>query len=116
MLPRVHRLRHLARRGLAAGPIALVVTAGCGESTDVSGGVADANKDLAQQGATLQCPKEIDGGSGSEFECTLKSTRTGKSAKVKLKVTGKDADTIELADQVKFSESLQKVTEAGSGR
>ena len=116
MLPLAHRLQDGARRGLAAGPVVLVLAAGCGESTDVSGGVAEANKDLAQQGARLQCPKEIDGGSGTEFDCTLRSTRSGKSEKVKLKVTGKDADTVELADQAKFSDALRKVTGGASVR
>jgi hypothetical protein len=68
---------------------AAVIAAGCGgETTDVSGGVADLNKTLKDENraAELDCPKEVDGGKGTEFECTLKATEGDASEKVKLEV------------------------------
>lgn len=75
------------RRSFAALPVAAVVLAGCGgERSNVSGGVDQVNTALAARGAKLECPKEVDGGAGATFECTLKGTRTGKSAKIKMKI------------------------------
>jgi hypothetical protein len=98
---------------MALSLILAAVAAGCGgETTDVSGGVTDLNKQLTDQGlaAELDCPKEIDGGEGTEFECTLKGTDSGTEEKVDLKVQ-KEGDklVVNVADQAKFDASLQKV-------
>jgi hypothetical protein len=77
---------------LRGGALALVLAAaalvaGCGgETTDVSQGVASINKDLQAQHVRLACPKEIDGGAGATFTCTLTNTRTGKSTRMRLRV------------------------------
>jgi hypothetical protein len=77
----------IPRAGLAALLLALPLGAGCGgEETDVSGGVAEANRQLGQQGVRLDCPKKVDGGEGTEFDCTMRGIQTGKSTKIKLKV------------------------------
>ena len=75
-------------RRLAAVPVLLAAfAAGCGgEKSDVSGGVNAINQELAQQGARLDCPKEVDGGEGATFDCTLRGTRTNKSAPIKMKI------------------------------
>jgi N-methylhydantoinase B/oxoprolinase/acetone carboxylase alpha subunit len=68
-------------------PVAAILIAGCGgERSNVSGGVDQVNTELAKQGAKLDCPKEVDGGEGAKFDCTLKGTQTGKSTKVKMKI------------------------------
>lgn len=74
---------------LALACATALIAVGCGEDrTDVSGGVADLNNTLKNEGraAELDCPKEVDGGEGTEFECTLKATEGNASEKVKLEV------------------------------
>lgn len=74
-------------RSFAVFPVAAVLIAGCGGSrSNVSGGVGQVNTELAKQGAQLDCPKEVDGGEGATFDCTLKGTQTGKSTKIKMKI------------------------------
>jgi hypothetical protein len=87
----------------------LVFAAGCGDKTDVSAGVADFNKQLATDGLMLDCPKEIEGGEGTTFDCTLKG-KNGKSAPVKLKVTKENGDlVVDVADQAAFDQVRQEV-------
>ena len=101
------------RLAVLAASGALVLIAGCGDKTDVSAGVDDFNKELATDGLTLDCPKEIDGGEGTVFECTLRGTKNGKSAPVKLKVTKENGDlVVDVADQAAFDQVRQEV--AGS--
>ena len=74
---------------LALLSITAVVVAGCGgKETDVSGGIDSYNERLTQQGipAKLECPKEVDGGEGTKFECTLKANQGGKEEKVQMEV------------------------------
>ena len=60
---------------LAVSVVAGALIAGCGgEESDLSGAIADSNKNLAQNGVTLDCPKTVDGGDGTKVKCTL----TGK--------------------------------------
>jgi hypothetical protein len=94
---------------LSVAGLALVFAVGCGGSTtDVSAGTADFNKELAQEGSKLDCPKQVDGGEGTEFECTL--TGKGGSEKVKLKVVKQDGDlAVDTADQAAFDTARQKV-------
>lgn len=99
-----------ARITLAAGVAAAVLAAGCGSNTDVSKGVEDYNKDLAGDGLALDCPKEIKGGEGTVFDCTLKGTRNGKSAPVKLKIAKEEGDlVVDAADQAAFDVARQEV-------
>jgi Domain of unknown function (DUF4333) len=96
------------------GAIALALATGCGAKTDVSKGVEDFNRNLEANGLTLECPKEIKGGEGTEFDCTLKGTRNGKSAPVKLKVAKEEGDlVIDAADQKAFDVARQEVSGGG---
>ena len=108
------------RRTLAAVAlvsITAVVAAGCGgEKTDVSGGVDNLNERLTQQGipAKLDCPKEVDGGEGTEFECTLKANEGGKEEKLQMEVQKEGDDlVVDVKDQAAFEKALASV--AGQG-
>jgi hypothetical protein len=105
--------RGRARLTVAAGAIAVVFAAGCGDKTDVSAGVDDFNKELASDALVLDCPKEIAGGEGTVFQCTLRGTKNGKSAPVQLKVAKENGDlVVDVADQAAFDQTRQEV--AGS--
>jgi hypothetical protein len=103
----------MSARALVVVPIVVFVIAGCGgEKSDVSGGVDAINKELATQGAQLDCPKEVDGGEGAEFDCDLKGTQTGKSAKVKMKIVKQGGDlAVDFAgDRAEVQKAIQTVT------
>ena len=101
----IHRVR--PRHTLSLVALAPLFAIGCGgETTDISAAVADTNKNL-QGAAKLTCPKEIDGGEGTEFECTLKGSKSGKTATVNLKV-GKDS--IAPVSEKEYVGTLEKVT------
>lgn len=104
-------------RRIAATLTLLVATAafavGCGgEKTDVSGGVDNLNERLTQQGipAKLECPKEVDGGEGTKFDCDLKATQGDKSEKVEMEVQ-KEGDelVVDVTDQQAFERAVQTV-------
>lgn len=91
-----------------------VVAAGCGgEKTDVSQGVDKLNSQiLSQQGAELDCPDEVDGGEGATFDCTLKATKGGKSADVKMKIVKEGGDlAVDIADSNQFEKALAQVAQ-----
>ena len=94
-----------------------IVAAGCGgEKTDVSGGVDNLNERLTQQGipAKLDCPKEVDGGEGTDFECTLKANEGGKEQKIQMQVQKEGGDlVVDVKDQQAFEKALAAV--AGQG-
>jgi hypothetical protein len=99
-------------KGGTAVAVALLI-AGCGQKTDISKGIEDFNRTLEPNGLTLECPKEVKGGEGTQFECTLKGTRNGKSAPVMLKIGKEEGDlVIDAADQKAFDTARQEV--AGS--
>jgi hypothetical protein len=106
------RLRRIGA-ALALACAAAVVAVGCGgETTDVSGGVENLNKQLTDQGiaAQLDCPDEVDGGEGTEFECTLKSEDGSTEEKVDLKVEKEnDKLVVDVTDQAAWTQALQKV-------
>lgn len=67
--------------------LAITVAAGCGgERTDVSESVKNINELFAKRDVQFKCPDEVDGGKGTEFDCTVKNTDTGKTASLKMKV------------------------------
>lgn len=106
--------RGRSRTGVALCVAVLVFGVGCGSKTDVSAGVDDFNRDLAADGLALECPKEVNGGEGTEFDCTLRGTRSGKSTPVKLKIAKEEGDlVIDAADQKAFETARQEV--AGGG-
>jgi hypothetical protein len=107
--------RVLARPLSLFVPLACValIGAGCGgEKTDVSKGVDELNQTFGQSGVKIDCPKEVDGGEGTEFECTLSGN--GKEEKVKLKVVKQGDDlAVDVADQADFQKKLGTVAGAG---
>ena len=100
-----------ARRLTFLAPLAAIaaIAAGCGgEKTDVSQGVEQLNQTFGQSGVKIDCPKEVDGGEGTEFECTLSGN--GKEEKVKLKVVKQGDDlAVDIADQADFQKKLGTV-------
>ena len=99
---------------LAALCAAAAIAAGCGgEKTDVSGGVDELNQSFGQAGIKLNCPDEVDGGEGAEFDCTLEGN--GKKEDVKLKIVKQGDDlAVTPADQNDFSKKAAQV--AGGGQ
>jgi hypothetical protein len=104
---------------LALTAVIAAVASGCGgEKTDVSKGIDSYNERLTQQGipAELDCPKEVDGAAGTEFECTLKATEGDKSAKVKMEIRKEDKDLIVIEkDQKAVERAIQTVVAAQQG-
>lgn len=83
-----------------------VAFAGCGGKSDISQAEKTLNAELKKQGlpVRIDCPKEV----GSEaFNCDVKSTKDEtKSTAVKFELTGKDEDTLDVADQKAFQKAL----------
>ena len=108
MIPRMIKFRWCMLVAVAAFAV------GCGgEKTDVSQGVDKLNSQvLSQQGATLDCPDEVDGGEGATFDCTMKSTSGDQTAEVKMKIVKEDGDlAVDIADEKQFEEALKKVAQ-----
>jgi hypothetical protein len=112
------RLRRIGA-ALALVTVTAVVAAGCGgEKTDVSGGVDNLNERLTQQGipAKLECPKEVDGGEGADFECDLKANEGGKVEKIQMEVQKEGDDlVVDVKDQQAFEKALASVAGQGGG-
>jgi hypothetical protein len=110
------RLRRIGV-ALTLATVVAVVAAGCGgEKTDVSGGVDNLNERLTQQGipAKLECPDEVDGGEGTDFECTLKANEGGKEQKLQMEIQKEGDDlVVDVKDQAAFEKALAAV--AGQG-
>lgn len=110
------RLRRIGVAFALTAGIAVVAAACGGEKTDVSGGVDNLNERLTQQGipAKLECPDEVDGGEGTEFECTLKANEGGKEEKLQMEVQKEGDDlVVDVKDQAAFEKALASV--AGQG-
>jgi len=93
--------------------VAALAASGCGKQvTDVSQAVDGINKELEPVGASIDCPneKEVE---GDTFDCNLKGKKSGKTAKVKLKIVGEEKDTVDIADQAAYDKALQEVTGGG---
>jgi len=98
--------------GLAVALVSMAVAVGCGgEKTDVSQGVDNINKDLLNgQHVQLGCPKEIDGGEGAVFTCTLTNTRNKKSTKLKMKVTKQNGElAVDINSEKEFQKALERI-------
>jgi hypothetical protein len=102
----------------ALASITAVVAAGCGgEKTDVTSGVDNLNERLSQQGipAKLECPDEVDGAEGTEFDCTLKASEGDRSQKIKMEISKEEDDyVVDVKDQPAFERAI--VTVAGGGQ
>ena len=97
---------------LAVLAVLAAVAAGCGgERTDVSQGIDEFNTQVLQpQGAQLDCPDEVDGGEGTTFDCTVKSTKGDESAPVQMKIVTENGELkVDVADQAKFNAAVKKV-------
>ena len=102
-----------ARRLAAVAVLLAAFLAACGgEKSDVSGGVNAINQELAQQGARLDCPKEVDGGEGATFDCDLRGTRTNRSVKIKMKIVKENGDlAVDFAgDRAAVQRAIRQVT------
>ena len=99
---------------LAVLPIllALALAACGGEKSDVSGGVDAVNRELVAQDAQLDCPKEVDGGEGTEFGCTLRGTKSNRSAKIDMKIVKEGGElAVDFAgDRAQVQRALRQVT------
>jgi len=96
----------------SAVPVGLaLLAAGCGgEKTDVTAGTEDFNKELQPQGITMECPKEVDGGENTQFECTLKG-KDGQSKKVQLKVVKDGEDlAVDVANKAEFDSAVKELS------
>ena len=89
----------------------VALLSGCGETTDVSGAVERLNNGfLAGQKVRLECPREVDGGDGANFECTLRNPRTGRAAPVTLRIVKDDGQSsVDMADGQQFGAALRRV-------
>ena len=98
---------------LALVSVTAVAAAGCGgEKTNVSKGVDNLNERLTQQQipAKLECPDEVDGGDGTEFDCTIKANEGDKSEKIKMKISKEGDDyVVDVKDQPGFERAIVNV-------
>ena len=97
---------------LAVVLVSMVAAFGCGsETTDVSQGVANINKDLLNgQGVQLDCPKEVEGAEGTVFTCTLTNRRNKQKTKMRMKVTKQGEDlAVDINSEKEFERALQKI-------
>ena len=106
------RLRRIGA-AVVIGLALAVVAAGCGdEKTDVSGGGENLNKRLDDQGiaANLDCPDEVDGGEGTDFECTLKADEGGTEQKVQMEVQEENGElVVDVRDGKAWEQAIQNV-------
>jgi len=99
-------------RRFAVPSIALAL-AGCGgEKSNVSGGVDAVNRELAPQEARLDCPDQVDGAEGAEFECTLRGTRSGRTTKIRMRIVEEGGQlAVDFAgDRAQVQRALRRVT------
>ncbi|MDQ3741779.1 MAG: DUF4333 domain-containing protein [Actinomycetota bacterium] len=98
------------RLGVLAA-LAALLTGCAGTKTDVSDGIEDLNRrELAPLGAEIDCPDEVDGAEGTEFECTLKGTQGDETRKVRLKIVERDGDLLVApAQDAEFDRAVSQV-------
>lgn len=102
--------------GILAVVIAVPFLAGCGgEKTDVSGGVDQLQSQVLEPiGVTIDCPDEVDGGEGTDFDCTL----SGEGGEVETTLTvDKEGDDLVVnpADQAAYEAAVQEAAGGGGG-
>src|SRR3954452_22162022 len=99
----------IARRAslvLAPAVLALGIAA-CGESTDISKATTNFNTRLSQLGLKISCPKTVDGGEGTTFDCTISGP--GGSQKVQMKVVKQGGNlAVDTNDKAQFKAALTK--------
>lgn len=108
MYPVLRRARYcLLPIAFAAG----VIGPGCGGGTVSSTKAVEAFNRLAEaRNVALECPEEFDKDK-REVDCTLRGTKTGKTAPVKIESLSDEDDLIEAADGAEFNRAVQQVTQ-----
>jgi hypothetical protein len=93
---------------LSVTAVAALFAVGCGGvTTDITAAVKDTNTNLKPNGVTMTCPDEVDGDTGTKFDCTLKGTKSGKSEKVNLKLI---KDGIAPVSEQEYVTALKRVS------
>ncbi len=100
------------RRGVlvAAGVGSVLAITGCGGKSDISKANTSLNDQLKTKGlpVTIDCPKTVT--DDKQFDCKVTNTKTAKSTTVKFRLSGKDHDTLNFADQATFTAAVAKVS------
>ena len=113
------RLRRIAL-ALALVSASAVVAAGCGgKKTDVSNGIETYNERLSQQGipAKLECPDEVDGHEGTEFECRLEAEQGDRTEKITMEVRKEGDDLIVIEkDEAALDRAIRTVAGQQGGQ
>lgn len=113
----IDRLRRTPAALALVAALVLVATGCGGEKTDVTNGVDNLNERLNQQGipAELDCPDEVDGAEGTEFDCELKAQEGDRKQKVKMEISKEGDDyVVDVKDQPSFERAIVAV--AGGGQ
>ena len=109
------RLRRIAA-ALALVTVAAAVAAGCGgKKTDIGDAIDARNEAFEQQGVPLklECPDQVDGHKGAEFDCDLVASRGGDKEKVKMKIDEEGGDlTVDFKDSRAFEQTAAKLAAA----
>lgn len=89
---------------------AALLVAGCGGSTtDVSAGTEDFNQELKADGLSLECPKEVSGGEGTQFECTMKG-KGGATKTVQLKIVTDQGDlAVDVVNKAEYDATRKEL-------
>jgi hypothetical protein len=97
-------------RALCVLPVgAALAVAGCGEKTDVTAGTEDFNQDLRAEGLSLECPKEVKGGDGTQFDCTMKG-KGGQRKTVQLKIVTEQGDlAVDVVNRAEFDATRKEL-------
>ncbi len=95
---------------IAALALTLALAACGGEKTDVTRGEQEINDELKSTDARLRCPKEVDGGEGTKFDCTV--TGPGGDQKVPMTLTKENGELVlDPQDQKQFKSALDAALE-----
>ena len=111
----MERLRRIAA-ALALVTVASALVAGCGaEKTDIGDAIDARNEAFQQQGVPvrLDCPDQVDGHEGTEFDCDLVAAQGGDKKKVKMKIDTEGDDlTVDFKDTAAFERTAAQLAAA----
>lgn len=101
---------------LALAALAAVLAAGCGgEKTDIGDAIDARNEAFQQQGVPvkLDCPDQVDGQEGTEFDCDLVASTGGDKKKVRMKIDNEGDDlTVDFKDTAAFERTAAQLAAA----
>jgi hypothetical protein len=101
---------------LALAGLVAVAGAGCGgKKTDIADAIDARNDAFQQQGVPvrLECPDEVDGHNGTEFDCDLVASRGGGKEKVRMKIDEEGDDlTVDFKDTAAFERTAAQLAAA----